>query len=888
MLSPLLSGHDITLVLTERLFCMKSREVRQRFLDYFKRNGHQVVASSSLIPAQDPTLLFTNAGMNQFTDCFLGKEKRSYTRAASAQKCVRAGGKHNDLENVGFTARHLTFFEMLGNFSFGDYFKKEAISFAWELLTVEYGLPAERLYASVFYKDDEAYDLWHTHIGLPASHIVRLGEKDNFWAMGDTGPCGPCTEIYLDHGSSVGCGSTQCQPGCDCDRFIEIWNLVFMQYNRSADGTLTPLAKPGVDTGMGLERLCAVLQNKKSVFATDLFAGMKQAIAAASGTAIPEHNPKVMAAFNVICDHIRSSCLLIADGCSPANDGRGYVLRKIMRRGILFASKLSDKKDLLTKVAKAFITEYKETFPELAVNETLILSIWQQEIERFMQNLQNGQAIIAKYIAHTLNLGEARLSGEHAFKLYDTYGFPLELTKVIAQEHNLGVDEESFAAEMAKQQHLSKGLGKADDTATIAFPEDLTTTFVGYEELETTSPIIWKHTDEAGHWIITEQSPFYVESGGQVNDEGTVTINGHQYTVTDLKKVGSRFTPAIAVRLSPTKTLGPCAIGDSALSSVHAQARIDTVRNHTATHLLHAALHTVLGKQAKQAGSVVTKDYLRFDYTHHEAPTAQQLAHIERLINEKILEDIPTQIFTTTLDDAQRKGVVAFFGEKYNPENVRVVMVPGFSQELCGGTHAPRTGIIGSCKITSDTALATGTRRIVAVTGLKALELFQQSYRDVKTLSERFKVKPEQVVEAVGKQSSECDNLTTQLKQVRRKLLAASMESFAARIETIGSLPCLFLNIEDGDSESMRSICQFLDSKQSGFYFVTTHSGGKCSFVAATSTGLLSRIPHTELMQLLKEMHLQGGGKPGLIQGGGLPLTPEAITQLKNWLATHA
>jgi len=867
---------------------MKSKEIRQRYLDYFKRNGHQVVASSSLIPAEDPTLLFANAGMNQFKDCFLGKEKRSYTRAASSQKCVRAGGKHNDLENVGFTARHLTFFEMLGNFSFGDYFKKDAITFAWELLTKEYGIAADRLSVSVFYKDDEACDLWHTMIGVPQNRIVRLGEKDNFWAMGDTGPCGPCTEIYFDNGKDVGCGSEQCQAGCDCDRFIEIWNLVFMQFNRSADGTQVPLAQPGVDTGMGLERLTCVLQGKRNVFATDAFAGIKQAIAQLSGVPLPTNNAKLMGAFNVICDHIRSSCLLMADGCSPANDGRGYVLRKIMRRGILFATKLSEKKDFLPAVAKAFIAEYSDIFPELKAAQTLILSVWEQEVERFMQNLQSGQAILARYITQNESLGSHKISGAQAFKLYDTYGFPLELTKVIAHENGLTVDEEGFGQEMAKQQSLSKGLGVEVADEAIPFPENYSTSFVGYESLSCSSPILWAHSDAHHHWIITAESPFYVESGGQVNDEGTVTINKQVYHVIDLKKVGSRFNPAIAVKLRPAQALGNCAVGDVAASEVHAAARMDTVRNHTATHMLHAALHKIIGPQAKQAGSVVNKEYLRFDYNHHEAPTAEQLNAIERLINEKILEDIPTTISNTTLEDAQRRGVVAFFGEKYNPENVRVVAIPGFSQELCGGTHAPRTGIIGMFKILSDTALATGTRRMVAVTGTKALELFQQCYKDVKTISERFKVKPEQVLEAVTRQTGEVDALHAQLKLLKRKMLLASVGETVAKIDTSTALPQLFLMLEESDTESMRTLCQQLEAHKPGFYFLATNGGDRCQFVAWTSKGFVNALPHAELTTLLKEIHLQGGGKPGLVQGGGQRLTLESMTLLKEWVASHA
>lgn len=857
---------------------MNTKQVRQTFLDFFVKHGHQAVASSSLIPAEDPTLLFANAGMNQFKDCFLGKEKRSYTRATSSQKCVRAGGKHNDLEQVGFTARHLTFFEMLGNFSFGDYFKKEAIHFAWDLLTNGYGIDANRLYPTVFREDDEAFDLWHTMIGVPKERIGRLDEADNFWSMGDTGPCGPCTEIYYDQGEALSCGDASCKPGCECDRYIEVWNLVFMQYDRQADGTLKPLTQTGVDTGMGLERITCVLQGKLDVFGIDTFDPIRAAITQQTGHQYDNSNEAIKGAFNVLCDHIRSSCLLIADGCSPANDGRGYVLRKIIRRAILFAQKLSDNNALLPTAAAAFITDQKGIFPELGVSEKLIISILTQEVARFSANLINGQTILAKYIEQA---NGAVLSGAHAFKLYDTYGFPLELTKVIAHEAGFSVDEKGFATHMAQQQEQSKAKESSPDANSINFPEEVVTQFTGYDTTSTTGTIVWEHTAGDTRWIITNRSPFYVESGGQVNDEGVVTINEHSYHVVDLKKVGQRFAPAIAVKLKPVETMGACAVGDSAECEVNGQSRIDTVRNHTATHMLHAALHELLGKQAKQAGSVVNKEYLRFDYTHHEALTPTQIEELENRVNQKIWEDIQTDIFTTTLADAQDRGITAFFGEKYNPESVRVVSIPGFSNELCGGTHASSTGIIGSFKIVSDAALATGTRRIVAVTGPKALELYQQCYRDLKSLSESFKVKVHQVAAAVGKQQENIGALQSELKQTKKQLLQANLSSFIAQIDTSTAVPTAFIVLKEADGDTLRSICQGLDQHTPGFYFVATNNGDKCQFLSWTSTSLRDRIEHGAIMNLLKEHGLRGGGKPGTIQGGGPAVDGAVINALR-------
>lgn len=868
---------------------MKAKDVRRTFLEYFRSQGHEVVASSSLIPAEDPTILFANAGMNQFKDCFLGKEFRSYKTATSSQKCVRAGGKHNDLEQVGFTRRHLTFFEMLGNFSFGDYFKHKAIAHGWNLLTKGYGLPADKLYPSVYEKDDEAFAIWRDEIGVPESRIIRLGEKDNFWAMGDTGPCGPCTEIYIDQGESLGCGDVKCAPGCSCDRFLEIWNLVFMQYNKEANGNLVPLSQTGVDTGMGLERLCCVMQGKKSVFDTDIFTAIRTAIEQESGKTYASSDTKTQAAFNVLCDHVRSSSLLIAAGCSPSNDGRGYVLRKIIRRAILFAQKLSDNTALLPYLARAFIADQSDIFPELKVNEGLITSVLAQEVSRFTHNLHSGQHILAKYIDETKAQGGTELSGAHVFKLYDTFGFPFEITKVVAREHGLSIDEDGFAKHMAEQQEQSKHHGHGTAHTEITFPETLQTRFVGYETTSCTSEILWEQTSEHDRWIITKESPFYVESGGQVNDEGVVTINNHSYHVVDLVKAGNRFSPAIAVRLTPVETMGSCTVGDTALCEVNKTARMDTVRNHTATHMLHAALHEILGQQAKQAGSVVNKEYLRFDYTHHEALSADTIRQIEQRVNEKIWDNIPTDISTTNLEEAKRRGVIAFFGEKYNPESVRVVAIPGFSQELCGGTHASATGIIGSFKIVSDTALATGTRRIVAVTGARALALYQQCYRDIKGLSEQFKVKLDEVNEAVNKQTTVLHQTQLALRHAKRKLLELSVHELESLVDHSGTIPTLALILDDADTDALRLACQQLAQKISGFIFLASndHAHQKSSFIVHVSPAFRTNLPHQDLTAQLQAHALRGGGKDGTIQGGGSIITEDTIAALKRWASAH-
>lgn len=870
---------------------MNSFDARATYLSFFERKGHTVVPSSSLIPAEDPTLLFANAGMNQFKDLFLGKERRSYTRATSSQKCVRAGGKHNDLDAVGFTARHLTFFEMLGNFSFGDYFKREAIAYAWELLTADYKLPAEKLSVTVFETDDEAYQIWHKDIGVPADRIYRLGEADNFWAMGDTGPCGPCTEIYYDLGPEQQGPFAQASPGSASPRYIEIWNLVFMQFNRSADGTLTPLAQTGVDTGMGLERLCMVLQGKTMVYQTDLFTPIIHKTEQITGVSYEQADTQRKAAFHVLADHVRSTSLLIADGCSPANEGRGYVLRKIIRRAALFAQKITDNPSLFVQLADHYIQQMTPVFPELALNKPLILSVLTAEVERFATNLVQGQQLLAKQMGQLALEKTTMIPGAQVFKLYDTYGFPVELTRIIAQEQGFDVDLVGFESAMKQQQEQSgkKKIGAQDE---LVVAGDLATAFVGYEKLDVTSALLFSLVQDEHAWVITQESPFYVESGGQVNDQGWVSVGEYTFPVVDLKKTGDLMRPAIAVKIAlgelaheGAKVAQLLQTGVQVRSVVDEKKRTNTVRNHTATHLLQAALIQVLGKQVKQAGSLVCPDYLRFDFTYHEALSAEQIAQVERLVNEKIYAAIPTVITQSTLKEAKEAGVISFFGEKYNPERVRVVTVPGFSAELCGGTHAHNTGIIGACKITAESSLATGTRRIIAVTGPAALELFQQTHAITLTLGEQFKVRPEEIIAAVTKLQEQQQKNQAIIRQLKKQMILAQVPAFVATMTDVAGLPYLYAELEEGGLDECKLLAQELEKQRPGLYYITAGAQKQAVFLCYHSQQAAKKIDLKALGLWLKEhYHHRGGGNHQALQGTVEQRDKSLPTALSQWL----
>ncbi len=863
--------------------------IRKKFISFFEKNKHMVVSSSSLIPAQDPTILFTNAGMNQFKDCFLGAEKRSYNRATSIQKCVRAGGKHNDLDQVGFTQRHLTFFEMMGNFSFGDYFKQDAIKYAWTLLIQEFAIPCDKLRVTVFNTDDEAAQIWQTMNGLSADRITRLDEASNFWQMGDTGPCGPCTEIYYDRGSTIGCKQISCAPGCECDRFIEIWNLVFMQYDRQKDGTLKPLTQTGVDTGMGFERLCMVLQGKQSVFEIDIFEMLIRHLEHLSDKKYQVSDQALQAAFHVLVDHVRSSSLLIADGCSPSNDGRGYVLRKIIRRAALFAQKLSSDRKLFASLASVFIESMKHLYPELATNRELVISIIQSEIDRFSENLLSGQSILQKYIDEQVRQGKKVLEGHHVFKLYDTYGFPPELTKVIAGQHALTIDERGFEQEMVKQQEQSGKKAAADDE-TILFPTDLVTEFVGYTTLTATSVVQYVLEQPDAIWLCLKECSFYVESGGQVHDSGFVMIHNQTFKVLDLKKVGQRFKPAIMIKIGVSDMQGHraprIAVGDSAFCSVDQQARANTVKNHTATHLLQAALRQVLGTQVGQAGSLVNASYLRFDFSHHKPMTHDEIKQVEDLVNQKIQEDIKTNIYTSTLKEAQQAGAMAFFGEKYNPDSVRVVEIPGFSTELCGGTHVASTGVIGCFKITSEAALATGTRRMIAVTGPQAIELFRQCFSASKQISDLLKIKLEEVAHGVANLQEHYHQALSVIKQMKKQAIKQAIPQWIQQVKQVGATPFLYLELEeDMPGNQLKQLCQDLSDKAPGFYFIVNKASDRFAFVGFVSKQYQDQLSLKDLSAILHvQAGLKGGGDGQAIQGGGQELPKNLRDTVVSWL----
>ncbi|MCX5924213.1 MAG: alanine--tRNA ligase [Candidatus Dependentiae bacterium] len=863
---------------------MKSLELRSKFFDYFVKHGHEKVASSSLIPAGDPTILFANAGMNQFKDVFLGNEKRSYKRAVSIQKCVRAGGKHNDLENVGFTQRHLTFFEMMGNFSFGDYFKKEAIQFAWDFLTKEIGLDSNELYVTVHHSDQESYDIWHEIMGIPKSKIFKLGES-NFWQMGDVGPCGPCTEIFVDRGPSVGCGSKDCSPDCGCDRFLEVWNNVFMQFSRQADGTDVLLKQTGVDTGMGLERLALVVQKKQSVFETDAFATIFAKIEQLTGHSYQNDSDDIRAAFNVLGDHIRSSTFLISDGCAPCNEGRGYVLRKIIRRAALFAQKLTDE-NIFPQLALVLIDDMKSVYPELESNKDRIASVLTLEIERFSDNLIRGKRILQEHMS--AHASTKSITGDYAFMLYDTYGFPLEVTKLIALEHDFIVDETGFEKSMEAQRQRSGK--KMKDTSGNAAVLDLSvkTEFTGYQSLSETSKVValivgdlsvQTVTQGTECWVAAEKSPFYVACGGQVNDQGLVIIASKQTPLLDLKKMGE----AILVKIIAPEKINVC---DTITMSVVERARLHTMKNHTATHLLQAALQNILGNGIKQAGSIVTPEYLRFDYTHHKPLTLDEIKAVEDLVNQKIWENIPVVIQQTTYKEATSRGVTAFFGDKYNLENVRAISISDFSAELCGGTHVRATGDIGLFKITEEIALAAGQRRMVAVTGYGALQQFQQDFSLVKKLCQDFKTKPQQLFTTVEELSNKIKEQQKEIAVFKSAAIKNQIPAWLQNVEMIGDLAFAIIDAKGYGIDEMRTIAQELQKQKPGLYVLLSVQDGKSSFVAMVDKKFADRVVFADLKPwLAKEFGMQGGGNNLALQGGGPVIDiSQFAKKLTGWL----
>lgn len=845
--------------------------LRQAFLDYFASNQHQIVSSSSLVPGNDPTLLFTNAGMVQFKDVFLGAESRPYTRATTSQRCVRAGGKHNDLENVGYTARHHTFFEMLGNFSFGDYFKREAIHYSWEFLTKVIKLPAEKLMVTVYETDDEAFDIWHKEIGVVADKIVRIGDKspehkyesDNFWAMGDTGPCGPCSEIFYDHGEHIW-GGPPGSPEEDGDRFIEIWNIVFMQFNRSADGVMNPLPKPSVDTGMGIERIAAIMQGVHSNYEIDIFQNLIKAAADILNVTDLENK-----SLRVIADHIRSCSFMIVDGVMPSNEGRGYVLRRIIRRAIRHGYKLGGTDLFFNKLVATLVQEMGEAYPELAHKQAVVEKMLRIEEEQFAKTLERGMALLEGSLAE---LSGSEIPGELVFKLYDTYGFPADLTADIAREKELTIDEAGFDREMAAQRKKSQEASNFGADYNNQVKSEKSSEFKGYDSTEYSATVIelFKNGEavtslEDGDEgvVVLDNTPFYAESGGQSGDHGTLSSGSAEFTVTDTQKIGNAIGHY-------GKVLGGLSVNDRVNAAIDQPRRDAIKQNHSATHLLHAALRQVLGEHVGQKGSLVEADKFRFDFSHYEAVTPAQLQEAERLVNQQIQQNHTLATELMQIDAAKEKGAMALFGEKYDDE-VRVVTMGEFSIELCGGTHVSRTGDIGLLKIISEAGIAAGVRRVEAVTGMAAIAHLHAIENNVNQVASLVKGEPASIVEKVKQSLNKTKSLEKELRQLKEKLASQQGGDLVSQAKDINGVKCLISNLEGADPKSLRGMVDELKNKlQSGVIVLATANGEKVSLIAGVTKDLVGKVKAGELVNhAASHVGGKGGGRPDMAQAGG-------------------
>jgi len=959
-----------------------SKQIRQAFLDFFASKGHQVVASSSLVPHGDPTLLFTNAGMNQFKDVFLGFDKRAYTRAASAQKCVRAGGKHNDLENVGYTARHHTFFEMLGNFSFGDYFKRDAITFAWELLTEVYALPKERLMVTVYAEDDEAYDIWHKEVGVPADKIVRIGDNkgaryasDNFWMMGDTGPCGPCTEIFYDHGAHIP-GGPPGSPDEDGDRFIEIWNNVFMQFNRDEAGVMHPLPKPSVDTGMGLERISAVLQGVHANYEIDLFQALIKAAARETHTTDLD-SPSL----KVLADHIRACSFLIADGVIPGNEGRGYVLRRIIRRAIRHGYKLGCRAAFFHKLVADLVAEMGEAYPELTSSQARVTDILKQEEDRFFETIENGMQMLERELRPTLmaarefarfgSLGYLEslsisepnseqqigydwlgvsfskdgkrtsfhvrthdavtevvsqldklkpllvlspegsnwpdgpltdreykvsypskiLDGEVAFRLHDTFGFPLDLTADICRERGVTVDTAGFDAAMARQKEQARAAGKFKMALNLEY-EGAATTFHGYDKLETPAKVLALYKDGSAVQalnegdlgvVVLDHTPFYAESGGQIGDSGELKSANGIFAVEDTQKIQA----AVFGHHGVLKT-GTLSVGDDLTAKVNLQARASTMRNHSATHLMHKALREVLGEHVQQKGSLVDTEKTRFDFVHNAPMTDAEIAKVEALVNAEILANAATQARVMDIESAQQTGAMMLFGEKYGDE-VRVLDI-GTSRELCGGTHVSRTGDIGLFKITAESGVAAGVRRVEATTGEGALKLVQAQQTLINQVAGELKAPAHELPAKIAQVMDNVKSLEKELARLKSKLASSQGDDLATQAQDINGVKVLAATLEGADANALRETMDKLKDKlKSAVIVLSSVADGKVSLAAGVTADLISKVKAGELVNhVAGQVGGKGGGKPDMAMAGGTEPAnlPQALASVKAWVET--
>ncbi|HBJ66799.1 alanine--tRNA ligase [Alcaligenes nematophilus] len=869
---------------------MKTSEIRQKFLSFFESKGHHIVSSASLVPGNDPTLLFTNAGMVQFKDVFTGKETRPYNRATSSQRCVRAGGKHNDLENVGYTARHHTFFEMLGNFSFGDYFKQDAIRYAWELLTTVYKLPAEKLWVTVYQEDDEAYDIWASEIGVPKERIIRIGDKggvrynsDNFWQMADTGPCGPCSEIFYDHGADVW-GGPPGSPEEDGDRYIEVWNLVFMQFERSADGTMTPLPKPCVDTGMGLERISAVLQHVHSNYEIDLFQSLIQAAARETKTSDLSNN-----SLKVIADHIRACSFLIIDGVIPSNEGRGYVLRRIIRRALRHGHKLGQKGLFFYRLVQDLGLTMGEAYPELISQRERIEQVLRQEEERFSETLENGMRILEGALA---NLPEnAKLDGQTLFTLYDTYGFPVDLTADICRERGIEVDLDGFEVAMENQRQMARASGKFKTAEGLSY-SGVQTRFDGYTTLEGSGTVTALYVDGTSVQsvaqgqqavVVLDATPFYAESGGQVGDAGILSdAKGLSFEVQDTQKISNQVFGHQGVLNAGTLT-----VGQTVQAQVDTERRERVIRNHSATHLMHKALRQVLGGHVQQRGSLVDAEKTRFDFAHDAAMTAEQIAQVEAIVNEQVLANQAVQAQLMSFDDAVSGGAMALFGEKYGDE-VRVLDI-GFSRELCGGTHVQRTGDIGLFKIVSEGGVAAGVRRVEAITGTNSLHWVQAQERLLNDASASLRTQPEGLVARISALQGQIKDLEREREQMQSKLAASAGQDLLAQAVPLNdSSRLLVATLQGVEAKALREMADQLKNKlQSAVILLSIVADGKVSLVAGVTPDLTSKVKAGDLVGFVaSQMGGKGGGRPDMAMGGGTDASvlPQANASVQAWV----
>ena len=872
---------------------MKAAQIRSTFLKYFESKGHTIVASSPVVPGDDPTLLFTNAGMNQFKDVFLGFDKRPYTRATTSQKCIRAGGKHNDLDNVGYTARHHTFFEMLGNFSFGDYFKKDAISYAWELLTEHFKLPKDKLWVTVYQEDDEAYEIWNKVVGVPAERIVRIGDNkggrymsDNFWMMGDTGPCGPCTEIFYDHGPEIP-GGPPGSPDEDGDRYIEIWNNVFMQFNRTEDGVMHPLPKPSVDTGMGLERIATVLQGKHSNYEIDLFqnllAAAREAVSASGGEGFDPNSPSL----KVIADHIRACSFTVADGVIPSNEGRGYVLRRITRRAIRHGYKLGARTPFFHKLVAALVAEMGEAYPELRANEKRITEVLKTEEERFFQTIANGMEILEGALA----TGAKVIDGETAFKLHDTYGFPVDLTADVCRERDVTVDQAGFDAAMARQREQARAAGKFKMAAGLEYT-GAATTFHGYDHLAREAATVTAiYVDGASVQqanagddavIVLDHTPFYAESGGQCGDSGDMRNATSRFVVEDTLKI-----QADVFGHHGRVVEGAVKVGDTLNAKVDAELRAKTVRNHSATHLMHKALREVLGEHVQQKGSQVTPDRTRFDFSHGQPLTDEEIREIEALVNAEILANADAQAQVMALEDAQKSGAMMLFGEKYG-ETVRVLSI-GSSKELCGGTHVKRTGDIGLFKIVAEGGVAAGVRRVEAITGDNALAYTQNLESTVNGLAALLKATPHDVPARVAAAQDQIRALEKEIAALKGKLASAQGDELVAQAVDVKGVKVLAARLEGADAATLRNTMDQLKNKlKTAAIVLAAVDGAKVQLAAGVTADTTAKVKAGELVNFVaQQVGGKGGGKPDMAMAGGTDAAalPQALAGVQAWVA---